>query len=312
MKLRPVDDALVTRGTDDDPRLGRLLGPVEDAQVVIVGCADDTGVRNSGGRVGAAEGPTEIRRWLYKLTTGLHGELESLQLADLGDVLPQATIEATHAAVEEAIATHANGRIVVFLGGGHDLAYASQSGLLRAREGRLAIVNVDAHLDVRPLRDGSIVTSGTPFRRLFERWGERIGGFVELGIQPQHNARSHGEFVRQQGGRIVTLDELRQAPGPAERMKRELQSALASADLGSVSVDVDAVAGASAPGVSAPPADGLSPTELAAFLDCAGRHEKVKLLDVVELAPPHDVNAMTARLAAHAIWRFLKGVATRR
>ncbi len=313
MPMRPLDPALVTRGSDDDPRLGsRLSDEVDEARVCLVGGPDDTGVASSGGRVGAALGPTEIRRWLYRQTTGLNGELEALALCDLGDVVPGATIEQTHAEIERVVRERSkSGQTVIFLGGGHDLAYASQAGVFEAEQGRGAVLNLDTHLDVRPLKEGRVITSGTPFRRLLERFGERVAPLVELGIQPQHNARAHATFVRDRGGRIVPLVELRSAPGVHERLRRELAAATALADFATVSLDLDVAPAAIAPGTSAPPADGLSADELSAFCEAAGRQPKTKLLDVMELAPPHDENGKTARLAALCVWRFLVGVGSR-
>ena len=311
--MRPIDPPLITRGSDEDPRLGRcLVGSSDAADVAIIGCADDTGVALSGGRTGAALGPTEIRRWLYKQTTGMSGELADLRIVDLGDVLPGADIHATHAAVEAAVrAQVASGRVVLFLGGGHDLAYASQAGLFEASPGRGAIANLDTHLDVRPLKDGTVVTSGTPFRRVLERFGPRVAAFVELGIQPQHNALSHAQWLRERGGSIVTLEQLRAAPGVSERMKREYLAVAARADFASVSLDLDVAAAAWAPGTSAPPSDGLSPAELASFCRLAGQQPKTRLIDIMELAPPHDENGKTARLAGLCLWQFLLGFATR-
>jgi len=311
--MRPVDPELLTRGSDEDPRLGRCVGAADaPAEVAIIGCADDTGVAQSGGRTGAALGPTEIRRWLYKQTTGMLGELVDLRLVDLGDVLPGSDIHATHAAVEAAVRSQVEaGRTVLFLGGGHDLAYASQAGLFEACSGRGAIANLDTHLDVRPLKDGHIVTSGTPFRRVIERFGPRVAAFVELGIQPQHNAFGHAAWLRERGGSIVTLEQLRAAPGVGERMKREYLAAAARADFASVSLDLDVAAAAWAPGTSAPPSDGLSPAELAAFCRVAGQQAKTRLIDVMELAPPFDENGKTARMAALCLWQFLLGVMSR-
>ncbi len=325
MPMRPLDRRLAVRGTDDDPRLGRrLVDDPDRARVCLVGCADDAGVANSGGRAGASLGPTEIRRWLYRLTTGMNGELEALPLFDAGDVLPGADIDETHAEVERVVAEHARqGRIVVFLGGGHDLAYASHAGVFEAHSGRGAVVNVDTHLDVRPLRDGRVITSGTPFRRLLDRFGRRVGAFVELGIQPQHNSRQHAELVRARGGRVVSLDRLREAPSVASLLESELteaaseQTATAGSPEGepaflTVSVDLDVASASDAPGTSAPPADGIAPADLGRFCEAVGRHPKARLLDVMELSPPQDENGKTARLAAFCVWRFLVGVASRR
>lgn len=300
-------------GSGDDPRLGGrvITSDVENVDVHIVGCPDDTGIRNVGGRTGASEGPPTLRHWLFRQTTGMNGELARIRIHDLGDVLPGRDIEETHDRLERMVAGHAHDAPVVLIGGGHDLAYASQSGILQGREGTMAVLNLDAHLDVRPLRDGTVVTSGTPFRRLLERWPDRLERLVELGIQPQHNSALHFEWARAHGVEVHTLDSLREGPGIAARLKQVLDEAASAADLVTVSVDLDAFASAYAPGVSAPPADGFRPEDVLPFIEYAGRNPRVQLLDVVELSPENDVDDRTARLAALVIWRFLAGVAAR-
>ena len=326
-----ADPALFFKGSPGDPRLGDVVvpGPVSQADsddgrptVAILGIADDRGVTNGGGRAGAALGPRELRRWLYKMTLGGEEELANLRLFDLGDAGPgdglvrddQGTVAEVHEqaerAAEEAVRA---GAIIVLLGGGHDGAYASQSAVLAAqddREKRLWAINVDAHLDVRPLKDGQTITSGTPFRRLWERWGDRFG-VTEFGIQMQHNAAAHLEWARLRGWPALELRKLREEgeKGPPKlRFYKQLTVAAGRGDLLSVSLDLDAVEAASAPGVSAPCPDGFSPGDLLAFARIAGGHSAVRLLDVMECAPALDEGGRTARLGAAAVWNFLAGV----
>ena len=306
--LRPSDPSLLYAGTSDDPRLGDRIErgiPVRGG-IALLGFADDRAIVNGRGRAGAAAGPGEMRRFLSRLTPGDRGELDGLAMRDLGDAPPSGSIEETHALVEEAAleALHA-GACVVLLGGGHDGAFASHSALLRAVPGRVAAVNVDAHLDVRPLREGKI-TSGTPFRRLAERWGDRYG-LVEFGIQPQHNARSHRVFCEERGFPVVTLAQARER-GIASAFERALAQ---DGDALAVSLDLDSVEAASAPGVSAPCPDGFSAADLFACARAAGADPRVRVLDVMELSPPLDQDGRTARLAAMAIWSFLAGYAAR-
>lgn len=322
MNLQPASDELFHHGGPDDPRLGDLArqgqaaleaGGAARHAAALIGFADDRGVVNGGGRPGARQGPTEARRALYKLTPGAHGELERVQLADLGDAVPgdpERSVESVHAVAEQAVRQSvAAGAVVLFVGGGHDGSTASHSGLLESLGAgtRLAAVNVDAHLDVRPPREGR-VTSGTPFRRLLERWGDRYA-LSELGIQPQHNARAHLAWAAARGATVHTLAAVR-AVGAVEAFARALEEARA-ADAVAVSLDLDAVEAASAPGVSAPCPDGFSAAELFAFARLAGREPKVRLLDVMEFSPPLDENGRTARLAAACLWHFLTGLAER-
>ncbi|MFL5409591.1 MAG: formimidoylglutamase [Myxococcales bacterium] len=305
--LRPSDPSLLFAGTPDDPRLGERVktGMPPQGGVALVGFADDRAIVNGRGRPGAALGPAEIRRFFFRLTPGDGGELDGVEIGDLGDTVAPSIDEAHQQAEEGAFAALRAGGCVILLGGGHDGAFASHSALLRAVSGRVAGVNVDAHLDVRPLRDGKI-TSGTPFRRVAERWGNRYG-LVEFGIQPQHNAGAHRKFCEERGFPIVTLAQAREA-GIAKAFAQTLAQ---DAEALAVSLDLDAVEAATAPGVSAPCPDGFSAAELFACARAAGADPRVRVLDVMELSPPLDEGSRTARLAAMAIWSFLAGYSTR-
>ncbi|MFL5442857.1 MAG: formimidoylglutamase [Myxococcales bacterium] len=305
--LRPSDPSLLFAGTPDDPRVGERVktGMPPQGGVALVGFADDRAIVNGRGRPGAALGPAEIRRFFFRLTPGDGGELDGVEIGDLGDTVAPSIDEAHQQAEEGAFAALRAGACVILLGGGHDGAFASHSALLRAVSGRVVGVNVDAHFDVRSLRDGKI-TSGTPFRRVAERWGNRYG-LVEFGIQPQHNAGAHRKFCEERGFPIVTLAQAREA-GIAKAFAQTLAQ---DAEALAVSLDLDAVEAATAPGVSAPCPDGFSAAELFACARSAGADPRVRVLDVMELSPPLDEGSRTARLAAMAIWSFLAGYSTR-
>ncbi|MFL5388006.1 MAG: formimidoylglutamase [Myxococcales bacterium] len=305
--LRPSDPSLLFAGTPDDPRLGERVktGLPSQGGVALVGFADDRAIVNGRGRPGAALGPAEIRRFFFRLTPGDGGELDGVEIGDLGDAAAPSIDEAHQQAEEGAFAALRAGACVILLGGGHDGAFASHSALLRAVSGRVVGVNVDAHFDVRSLRDGKI-TSGTPFRRVAERWGNRYS-LVEFGIQPQHNAGAHRKFCEERGFPIVTLARAREV-GVAKAFAETLAQ---DAEALAVSLDLDAVEAATAPGVSAPCPDGFSAAELFACARAAGADPRVRVLDVMELSPPLDEGSRTARLAAMAIWSFLAGYSTR-
>ena len=310
--LASTDPSLFfTKNDPDDPRLGERVASgidqISRGAAVIVGCPEERGVLLSKGRPGAADAPFEIRRLLYKMTTGARGELDGLRIIDAGDIVLGETPEETHDRLRSVTASIVRaGAVALVIGGGHDIAYGSVAGVHDA-VGNLGVVNVDAHLDVRPMPivDGiPRASSGTPFRRLIDAGYIDAAGYVVHGAQMQANSRAHVRFVEDRGGRIGWLDALpsfasalAHARGPGRSVH--------------VSVDVDAAAEAFAPGVSAPSANGLDAASLQAIAYEAGQHPSVRALDIVEVAPPLDVTGKTARLAASlAIW-FLAGLRLR-
>jgi|SRR5690349_14645807 len=305
---RPTDTALYfTRNDAADPRLGdrvnRGNGVYAEAAVVILGCPQDEGVRRNGGRTGAAQGPAEIRRALYKMTvTGLDG----LGLHDAGDVAPLATLEDTHAALQAAVTQLlADGKRVVVLGGGNDISYPDCAALAR-QAGDVLAFNVDAHFDVRPNAERN---SGTPYRQLLEEGLLKPHRFFELGSQPFCNAQAHADYLKEKRVRVMPLAELR-ATGAARVVRRALREA-ARAKAVFWGLDLDVVNAAEAPGVSAPNPLGLSGTELCELAALAGAEPRTRIVELSEVNPAFDLDHRTSRLAAAAIWHYLAAVAAR-
>jgi formiminoglutamase len=272
---------------------------------VIAGFPVDEGVRRNGGRPGAAEGPAAIRRHLYRLTPDAADPPRFSALAgatvDVGDLVATGDLERDQERLGAAVGDWlARGSYVILLGGGHETAYGHFLGYVAA--GRtVAILNLDAHADVREPRDGR-GHSGSPFRQALEHPSARCASYALAGVQPHSVAAAHLDYVRARGSWVAgaeltparlaaTFDAL---PNPAY-----------------VSFDLDAVDQAFAPGVSAPAARGLLPDLWlrAAFL--AGATPSVSSADVVELCPRHDRDDQTARLAALTVWEILRGLAAR-
>lgn len=293
----------------DDPRLGRWLTQrrsAEGARVALVGFPSDEGVRRNGGRPGAAEGPTAIRRALYRLTPDAeHPDLFTDLLdhtADLGDVPVTGEVEADQEQLGAVLAPLlAEGVVPIVLGGGHETSFGHFLGYVGAEQD-VEILNWDAHADVRPLKDGQ-AHSGSPFRQAVEHASGRCLRYAVAGLQPHSTARAHLDFIDEHGGEVIwqrSLNDVR---------VRSMTIGLVKPTL--ATFDLDAVDVAHAPGVSAPNAAGL-PAPLwvyAAYL--MGRAPLVTSMDVVELNPAFDVDGRTARLAALTVWHFLKGLAER-
>lgn len=293
----------------DDPRVGHLLGSRlrtgEPPRAVIAGFPVDEGVRRNGGRAGAAEGPAAIRRQLYKLTPDALAPEPFTDLLgatlDAGDLVPSGELERDQARLGAAVGEWlAAGSFVIVLGGGHETAFGHFLGYVAARRG-VAILNWDAHADVRELRDGR-GHSGSPFRQALEHPSRLCAGYSVAGIQPHSVASPHLDLVARHGSWT-----------PAAELTSESVAAPFSSLTGPayVSFDLDAVDQAFAPGVSAPATLGLRPEPWlrAAFL--AGRTPTVASADVVELCPRLDRDDQTARLAALTVWHVLRGLAAR-
>jgi len=302
--MRPV--AIDTPASaEDDQRIGHLLGRSEDRWVSLVGFPSDEGVRRNGGRPGAAAGPAEIRRRLFRMTPDASSTRFTRLIEhthDLGDVGVTGDLEADQDTLGAVVAEElASGRFVVVLGGGHETGYGHFLGYAR-RNAPIEILNWDAHADVRPLVDGR-AHSGSPFRQAREHASGTCRRYTVAGLQPHSLAAAHRAYVEAAGGQAILRHQVG-TPTPLALLDALEHDAL-------VSFDLDALDQSLAPGVSAPATDGLGLEVWLRAAEEAGRCRRVFSIDVVELNPELDRDGQTARVAALTVWRFLRGLASR-
>ncbi|HEV2149416.1 MAG TPA: agmatinase family protein [Longimicrobiaceae bacterium] len=306
----PTDDLLHgLRASPDprDPRAPSLLAPAADealdARRVVLGLPYDGGIPS---RPGARFGPRAIREALASFGI-FDGEREPRPALDLGDLaLPSMNGAAAHARIEEAARrVFSAGARPVFLGGDHGCTGSLIRGLAAARpEARLALVTIDAHLDVREYDDEASLSSGTPFRRALETEilsGERV---AMIGIRPFANSRHYLEWAEAQGIRLTTVDDV-EAHGAARAAKEALYTATSGADALYLSVDMDAADAAFAPGVSAAGIGGLTSREMITLVKTIAADPRLVGADVMETSPPHDPDGRTAKLAARLLLELL-------
>ncbi|HEX6747069.1 MAG TPA: agmatinase family protein [Longimicrobium sp.] len=292
-----------------DPRASTLLrpatGPLAAGETVILGLPYDGGVPT---RPGARFGPKAIRDALAAFGA-YDGERDVVPTTDLGDLaLPTMNGREAHARIEGAAReVFAAGARAIFLGGDHGCTGSVVRGLAAARpDVRLGVINIDAHLDVREYADDASLSSGTPFRRAIES-GIVDGARVSMvGIRRFANSRHYLDWAREQGIHLITLDELA-AKGAVQSAKAALYAATRDADALYLSIDMDAADAAFAPGVSASGIGGLTAREMIDLVTTIASHPLLIGADVMELSPPYDHDARTAKLAARLVLELLAG-----
>jgi formiminoglutamase len=262
-------------------------------RVALLGLADDTGVALNGGRPGAGRGPHALRAALarYGVATPSDDAGPYPRVFDAGDIVPGADMHETHRRVTEATrAVLEAGMFPIAIGGGHDLTFPFVRAVAE-RYPAMSGVYFDAHLDVRVE-----VGSGMPFRKLVEDCG--VKRLTCIGMNPLANSREHFDWFVRHGGSVAPFapDNWPSPPHCPDQF---------------VSIDLDCLDGAAAPGVSAPHPAGLAPGLVAQYATAAGRHPNVRCFDIMELNPDHDQDGRTARVAAHLLLCFLRGLAGR-
>ena len=263
---------------------------------VILGFSSDAGVLRNKGRVGAAAAPAAIRAALGPLAFHLPREV-----FDAGDVtVRDNALEAGQARAGLAIAEMLDaGNLTVVLGGGHETAFASYLGVAGSaavRDGkRLGVLNLDAHFD---LRDAPEPSSGTPFLQMAhaEDAAERRLNYAVVGISEPNNTRTLFNTAERLGVKYL-LDE-----DCTEESTRQFVAAfLDTVDVLYLTIDLDVLPAAVAPGVSAPAAFGVPLPVISAVCRQVAASGKLLHLDVAELNPKFDVDQRTARVAARLV-----------
>lgn len=272
----------------------------------LIGYPDDEGIRLNGGRPGASEAPTRIRRSLYRMTPSPY-VTSDWSLWDVGNVATaKLALNARHETANHFVGGLLKaGFRTVSLGGGHDYGFADASAYAAwagSQGHRPLIINFDAHLDVRPLDRG--LTSGTPFYRLLT--AHPNCDFLELGLQSQCNSRHHVEWLRAHGGRLM-FEEERHAEGLSltAALHRLLSDSTLTTRSAFLSIDIDGFSSSVAPGASQSWPTGFLPDDFfPALAWCLGRLD-VRGIGIYEVSPPLDLDDRTSRLAALIAHRFM-------
>jgi len=260
----------------------------------IVGQPFDRGVL---GRGGAGAGPVAIRESLRGVKTHHFDAGPVGAVADLGDVTVGEGVDSVRelqAAVADAMATvHDAPTLPVALGGDNSLTYANVAPLLDDGE-TVGVVNLDAHLDCRAIPE-SDPNSGTPYRQLF---ADGLDALAVVGARHFETSTAYHDYLRERGGEVVTAEEV--GDDPVDAADRA-HSAVDEVDCLYVSVDLDVLDAAAAPGVSAPTPGGLSTRELFRVLRLLAGDDRLAGVEVVECSPPLDSGGRTSDAAARAV-----------
>ncbi|HBX57598.1 formimidoylglutamase [Pseudomonas sp. UBA2684] len=307
----------------DSPRWHQRIQPLSaDSQpgVALLGFASDEGVRRNHGRVGAAAAPEAIRKALANLAWHRQGPA-----FDAGDVVcADGELAAAQARLGQNVCALLDaGHLPVVLGGGHEVAYGSWLGIAEHLAGnpaphhdairqdgprmaaprmaapRIGIINFDAHFD---LRDPSHVqSSGTPFAQIAAQCEARGWPFIYacLGVSRANNTRALFQRAAELDVLVREDHEIRETS--LIDLNHELGAFIAGCDALYLTIDLDVLPACEAPGVSAPAARGVSLTLLEPLLERVRDSGKLRLADLAELNPSHDIDSRTARVAARLI-----------
>ncbi|MGF1698012.1 formimidoylglutamase [Vibrio kyushuensis] len=284
--------------------------------ISILGFATDSGVARNKGRIGAKKAPDLIRRALANMAWH-----KQVSIVDLGNVICEDDLlEESQEQAAEVITEALEHTPVITLGGGHEIAWASFSGLARYFQNtkpdskpKIGIINFDAHFDLRAFESDHAdikPSSGTPFNQIHKYCQKNEWDFhyACLGVSRASNTTALFKTADELGVWYVEDKQLSHMNHIYHLT--QLQHFIDNCDYLYLTIDLDVFPASTAPGVSAPAARGVSYETLAMFLDRILHYQnKLMIADIAEYNPTYDVDSQTARLAARLCWDIANAMA---
>lgn len=284
----------------------------------IVGAPFDVSVTN---RPGARFGPRAIRAASYLTHWDLHHlgyrirPFDYLKGIDAGDALCiPGTIERSHDAIRaklREILEAAPRCVPVVLGGDHSITYPSAGVIADHHDRKVGIVHFDAHADAADASWGVSLSHGTPMRRLIEDGHVAGRNFVQVGLRGYWPGPAVLEWMAEQGMRSHFMSEIEER-GFDEVVAEAIEQALDGPEYIYLSVDVDVLDPAYAPGTGTPEPGGLSARELLRAVRNVVEEVDLVGMDVVEVSPPYDSADITSEVAQRVVLEALSALAVRR
>ncbi|CAD5142147.1 Guanidinobutyrase [Microbacterium sp. Nx66] len=308
--IGPVDASVNPRysGIATFARLPRIED-VPRADIAVVGIPFDSGVSY---RPGTRFGPSHVRESSRLLRPYNPAQdvspFQLAQVVDAGDI-PVNPFDLTEAVTEVERAALALGERVqriVTIGGDHTVALP----LLRAvaaKHGPVAVLHFDAHLDTWDTYFGAPITHGTPFRRASEEGLIDLTASCHVGTRGPLYSQQDLEDDERLGFSIVSSEYIEEH-GVEAAIDRIL-TRIGDKPL-YVSIDIDVLDPAHAPGTGTPEAGGLTSRELLRILR-ALRDRDIVGADVVEVSPAYDHAQMTGIAASHVVYELVTLLAAR-
>lgn len=303
--IGPVEATRVPRfaGLGTFARLPQI-DAVPDYDIAVLGVPFDGGTSF---RPGARFGPAAVREASRLLRPGYHVELdvtpvEAVQVVDAGDVActPYDIGKAVEQIEEQALPLLSKDKRVIAVGGDHTIALPMLRAVNKIH-GPVALLHFDAHLDTWDTYFDEPITHGTMFRRAFEEGLLIEDKSMHVGIRgPVYD---QDDFLRDHefGFQIIRSTDIDEIGVPAAITK--VRQRLGDTPV-YLSVDIDVLDPAFAPGTGTPEMGGLHSRELLRLLRGLNGINIVGA-DVVEVAPAYDHADITSLAAATVVFDMM-------
>ena len=302
MYKKPNSDLWSGRVDEQDGELGKrwhqkvesLEYPYErNSGVAFLGFECDEGVKRNKGRVGASEGSDELKKAM-----GGFADHQNSKLYDCGKVVATEDLEKS----QEELALHVtallqNNHFPIVLGGGHEVAFGSFMGLYNHFEEDIAIINFDAHFD---LRENEVATSGTPFAQIASTCKEF--NYMCLGVSKAANTKAL--FAQAEALHVEYILDTKMTYMYINDIKTKLDNFLKQKEYIYITIDTDVFPAYQVPAVSAMAGRGVDVALVYDVLEYLFENyrEKIKLIDIAEYNPKYDINEIGKKVVSRLIY----------
>jgi len=282
------------------PAFTGLSSSLEKSRFVFFGVPFD---RTSTYKPGSRFAPSALRDVsanleLYSVRSNL--DLEKIPLHDAGDI---DTVEDLHETLRRITTVWteltAAGKLPIMAGGEHTITKAA----IDALPTDIGIVNLDAHLDLRDEFLGEKLSHATFMRRVAERLGP--SHVMEVGVRAF--SKPEIDYCHESGLQTITPLDIRKTP--LEKTAQRIRSFLSSFKNNYLTVDIDVLDPAYAPGVGNPEPDGITTDELLTLVQAAMSRNTIGF-DLVEVSPQLD-SGQTAAVGAKVIFEAIAALSSR-
>ena len=237
-------------------------------------------------RRGAALGPDQIEKELknfFEFEEGLARKTKFLEVKEVSD------FEKMHKEAESlAVNEYKKGNLVVGLGGDHSVSYGLMRAFAKVHK-KAGLIFIDAHLDCQ---DDFLPPTHEDILRAAVK--EKLFSEI-IAIGTRNFTEKEKDFAESHKINFSKEIDYKKIMNLCEKVENIY-----------ISLDIDAIDPAFAPGTGWPEPLGLMPQQVMALLEFLKATKKVRGFDIVEVSPPKDVNNITSRLAARLLIELIK------
>lgn len=260
---------------------------------------------------GASFAPGVMRKILNSMATYAvedDVDLIDIPLFDIGDISMHITdMTESHNRIETTLFHLLEGNpklIPLIFGGDHSISAPTIKGFAQAK-GKIGVIQFDAHHDIRNLQDGG-PSNGTPFRNLIDSGVLKGEHLYQIGIRNFANSKTYYDQSQEFGIHVYTMKDVRKW-GVLTLVQEAYKQLSNEVDAIYLSVDIDVIDQAFAPGCPAVSPGGMVPDELFLGIKWLGEQEGTMAIDIVEIDPKQDFREMTSKIGVFSLLSFLIG-----